>query len=204
MNHYKHLADSVVYSTRGLKAALIHKAPSLKLIGEGRSAFAFRINGTNLVLKVFFPQFEKVAEEEAGIYKELAGNPFFPTLHEAGSNYLVMDYVRGMTLYQCLVNGMPIAAGHIDEVDHALKLVREKGLNPSDIHLRNIIITPEDEVKLIDVARFRQAKQCSQWEDLKSAFYKYYRHERFPKKMPEPAMNLIAYFYKKGLLPSIN
>ncbi|WP_102264974.1 protein kinase family protein [Mesobacillus jeotgali] len=204
MNHYKHLADSVVYSTRGLKAALIHKAPSLKLIGEGRSAFAFRINGTNLVLKVFFPQFEKVAEEEAGIYKELAGNPFFPTLHEAGSNYLVMDYVRGMTLYQCLVNGMPIAAGYIDEVDHALKLVREKGLNPSDIHLRNIIITPEDEVKLIDVARFRQAKQCSQWEDLKSAFYKYYRHERFPKKMPEPAMNLIAYFYKKGLLPSIN
>ena len=204
MNQYKHLADSVVYSTRGLKAALIHKAPSLKLIGEGRSAFAFRINGTNLVLKVFFPQFEKVAEEEAGIYKELAGNPFFPSLHEAGRNYLVMDYVRGMTLYQCLVNGMPIGAGHIEEVDHALKLAREKGLNPSDIHLRNIIITPEDEVKLIDVARFRQGKQCSQWEDLKSAFYKYYRHERFPKKMPEPAMNLIAYFYKKGLLPSIN
>lgn len=204
MNQYKHLADSVVYSTRGLKAALIHKDPSLKLVGEGRSAFAFRINGTNLVLKVFFPQFEKVAEEEAGIYKELAGNPFFPSLHESGSNYLVMDYVRGMTLYQCLVNGMPIAADHIEDVDHALKLAREKGLNPSDIHLRNIIITPDDEVKLIDVARFRQTKRCSQWEDLKTAFYKFYRHDRFPKKMPEPAMNFIAFIYKKGLLPSIN
>ncbi|NKE06890.1 MULTISPECIES: protein kinase family protein [Mesobacillus] len=204
MNQYEHLANSVVYSIRGSKAALVHKDSSLRLVGEGRSAFAFRINGTNLVLKVFFPQFEKVAAEEAGIYKELAGIPFFPSLHESGRNYLVMDYVRGMTLYQCLANGMPIAAGHIEEVDHALKLAREKGLNPSDIHLRNIIITPDDEVKLIDVARFRQMKQCSQWDDLKSAFYKYYRNERFPKKMPEPAINLIAFFYKKGLLPTIS
>lgn len=204
MNQYEHLANSVVYSIRGSKTVLIHKDSSLKLIGEGRSAFAFRIKGSDLVLKVFFPQFEKIAEEEAGIYKDLAGNPFFPSLHEYGRNYLVMDYVRGKTLYQCLANGMPIAAGHIEEVDHALKLAREKGLNPSDIHLRNIIITPDGEVKLIDVARFRQTKRCSQWEDLKTAFYKYYRHERFPKKMPEPAINLIAFFYKKGLLPSMN
>ncbi|WLR54201.1 protein kinase family protein [Mesobacillus subterraneus] len=204
MNRYEHLANSVVYSIRGTKAALVHKDPSLKLIGEGRSAFAFKIKGTSLVLKVFFPHFDKVAEEEAGIYRVLAGNSFFPSLHESGSNYLVMDYVRGMTLFQCLVNGLPIAAEHIEDVDQALKLARQKGLNPSDIHLRNIIITPDDEVKLIDVARFRQTKQCSQWEDLKSAFNKYYRHERFPKKMPEPAMNLIAYFYKRGLLPSIN
>ena len=204
MDQYEHLANSVVYSIRGTKTALVHKDSSLRLVGEGRSAFAFRINGTNLVLKVFFPQFEKVAAEEAGIYKELAGNPFFPALHESGRNYLVMDYVRGMTLYQCLANGMPIADSHIEEVDQALKLAREKGLNPSDIHLRNIIITPDDEVKLIDVARFRQTKQCSQWKDLKNAFYKYYRNERFPKKMPEPAINLIAFCYKKGLLPTIN
>ena len=204
MNQYEHLANSVVYSIRGSKTVLVHKDSLLKLVGEGRSAFAFRIKGTDLVLKVFFPQFERVAAEEAGIYKELAGNPFFPALHESGSNYLVMDYVRGMTLYQCLVNGMPIAAGHIEEVDQALKLAREKGLNPSDIHLRNIIITPDDEVKLIDVARFRQTKRCSQWEDLKTAFYKFYRHDHFPKKMPEPAMNIIAFIYKKGLLPSIN
>jgi predicted Ser/Thr protein kinase len=204
MNQYEHLANSVIYSIRGSKAALVHKDSSLKLIGEGRSAFAFLIKGTDLVIKVFFPQFENIAAEEAGIYKQLTGNPFFPSLHEYGRNYLVMDYVRGKTLYQRLVNGLPISAGHIEEVDIALKLAREKGLNPSDIHLRNIIITPDDEIKLIDVARFRQTKECTQWEDLKNAFYKYYRHERFPKKMPEPAMNLIAFFYKKGLLPSID
>ncbi|WP_079505553.1 serine/threonine protein kinase [Mesobacillus jeotgali] len=204
MNQFEHLAKSVVYSIQGSKVALVHKDRTLKLIGEGRSAFAFLIEGTDLVLKVFFPQYSKIAEEEAEIYQQLTGNDFFPELHESGSNYLVIDYVRGLTLYQCLVNGMPIIPDHIEEVDHALKMAREKGLNPSDIHLRNIIITPDDDVKLIDVARFRQTKQCSQWDDLKTAFYKFYTHDRFPKRLPEPAMNLIAFFYKKGLLPSIN
>jgi predicted Ser/Thr protein kinase len=204
MNQYEHLAKSVVYSVRGSKMVLVHKDPRLKLIGEGRSAFAFLIKGTDLVLKVFFPQFCKIAAEEAAVYQQLAGSRFFPKLHESGSNYLVIDLVRGLTLYQCLVNGIPISPGHIEEVDHALNLAREKGLNPSDIHLRNILITQENDIKLIDVARFRQTKECSQWKDLKTAFYKFYSHERFPKKLPEPAMDLIAFFYKKGLLPSIN
>ena len=198
------LASSVVYVHRGSRVMLAEKDDCLQLIGEGRSAFAFRIRGTDLVLKVFFPPFERIAAEEAEIYQELKGNPFFPALHESGGNYLVIDYVQGTTLFNCLVNGIPIASRHIKEVDDALQLAREKGLNPSDIHLRNIIVTPDGNVRLIDVARFRQTKKCSQWDDLKRAFYKFYRHKRFPKKVPEYAMNVVAFFYKKGLLPSLN
>jgi predicted Ser/Thr protein kinase len=201
---YGDLASSVVYMMKGSRVVLAEKDERLQLIGEGRSAFAFKIRGTDLVLKVFFPPFERIAAEEAAIYKELKGNPFFPVLHESGKNYLVMDYVQGTTLFNCLVKGIPIASEHIKEVDNALQLAREKGLNPSDIHLRNIIVTPEGDVRLIDVARFRQTKKCSQWDDLKRAFYKFYRHKRFPKKVPQYAMNLVAFFYKKGLLPSIN
>lgn len=204
MSLYGDLAKSVVYMMKGSRVILAQKDVRLQLIGEGRSAFAFRIRGTDVVLKVFFPPFENIAAEEADIYKELKGNPFFPALHESGSNYLVIDYVQGTTLFNCLVKGIPIASQHIKEVDDALQLAREKGLNPSDIHLRNIIVTPDGNVRLIDVARFRQTKKCSQWDDLKMAFYKFYRHKRFPKKVPEPAMNVIAFFYKKGLLPSID
>lgn len=196
MKRYEHLAKSVIYSKKGSKVSLQEKDPGLQLIGEGRSAFAFRICGTDLVLKVFFPQYERIAAEESEIYRELDGNPFFPLLHESGRNYLVIDYVQGMTIFQCLANGMPIAAEHINEVDSAIKLAREKGLNPSDIHLRNIIITPEGEIRLIDVARFRQTKRCSQWDDLKMAFYTFYRHDMFPKKLPESAMNAVAFLYK--------
>lgn len=204
MIRYGDLANSVVYMMKGSRVVLAEKDDRLRLIGEGRSAFAFRISGTDLVLKVFFPPFERIAAEEAEIYKELKGNPFFPALYDSGCNYLVIDYVQGTTLFNCLVKGIPIASRHIKEVDDALQLAREKGLNPSDIHLRNIIVTPKGDVRLIDVARFRQTKKCSQWDDLKIAFYKFYKHKRFPKKVPEYAMNLVAFFYKKGLLPSIN
>ena len=204
MSLYGDLASSVVYMMKGSRVVLAEKDERLQLIGEGRSAFAFRIRGTDHVLKVFFPPFERIAVEESAIYKELKGNPFFPAMHESGKNYLVMDYVQGTTLFNCLVKGIPIASEHIKEVDNALQLAREKGLNPSDIHLRNIIVTPEGDVRLIDVARFRQTKKCSQWDDLKIAFYKFYRHKRFPKKVPQYAMNLVAFFYKKGLLPSID
>jgi predicted Ser/Thr protein kinase len=204
LKRYGDLAKSVVFTKKGSKVVLNGKDDDLLLIGVGRSAFAFRIRSTDHVLKVFFPPFEKIAAEEAEIYKALKGNPFFPALHESGNNYLVIDFVQGTTLFDCLVKGIPIASRHIKEVDDALQLAREKGLNPSDIHLRNIIVTPDGNVRLIDVARFRQTKKCSQWDDLKVAFYKFYKHKRFPKKVPEHAMNAIAYFYKKGLLPSIN
>lgn len=204
MKRYRNLAKSVVFTKKGSKVVLNGKDDGLELIGVGRSAFAFRIRGTDHVLKVFFPPFEKIAEEEAEIYKTLEGLPFFPALHESGINYLVIDFVQGTTLFECLVKGIPIATSFIKEVDDALQLARERGLNPSDIHLRNIIVTPSGNIQLIDVARFRQTKNCSQWDDLKSAFYKFYTHKRFPKKVPEYAMNAIAYFYKKGLLPSVN
>ncbi|RSD26654.1 protein kinase family protein [Mesobacillus subterraneus] len=203
MNQYERLANSVRYSVKGSQVVLLNKDQRLKLIGKGRSAFAFRISGTKYVLKVFFPQFEKIAAEEAEIYKHLKDNHFFPELHESGRNYLVIDYVQGTTFFECLVKGMPIAAGHIKEVDEALQLARKNGLNPSDIHLRNIIITPQGDIRLIDVARFRQTKRCSQWDDLKAAFHKFYRLKFFPKKMPEIALNTIAYIYKKGLFPSL-
>ncbi|HWL23625.1 MAG TPA: protein kinase family protein, partial [Ureibacillus sp.] len=68
------------------------------------------------------------------------------------------------------------------------------------VHLRNIFITSDKEVKIIDVARFRQVKVCTQWEDLKSAFYCYYKKPYFPKKIPEFMLNSIAALYKKNLL----
>jgi predicted Ser/Thr protein kinase len=204
LQRYRYLAESVSYQVRGSKVILVGKDNDLQLIGEGRSAFAFKIHDSDKVLKVFFPSFENIASQEAGIYHELSRNRFFPVLHESGSNYLVMDHVQGTTLFNCLVEGTPITRRQISEVDAALQLARAKGLNPSDIHLRNIIVTPDGSVKLIDVARFRQTKKCTQWDDLKTAFNKFYSHRLFPKKVPEFVINLIAFFYKKGLLPSLN
>lgn len=199
MNTYQELANTVVISPK--KNRLIHYDDSLKLIGTGRSAFVFRISNSSKAIKVFFPDFTYIAKEEAEIYQVLQDIPFFPTIFDSGLNYIVMDYIDGRTLFECVNQGIPITTNHIKEIDEALLLASSKGLNPSDIHLRNIFISSTNDIKLIDVARFRQTKNCTQWSDLKSAYLLYYKKRLFPKKIPATIMNTVAFIYKKQLIP---
>ena len=198
MKTYQELANTVVISPK--KNRLLHYDDSLKLVGTGRSAFVFRINNSSKAIKVFFPNYTYIAKEEADIYIALHDISYFPTVYDSGLNYIVMDFIEGRTLFECVNQGIPITAEHIKEIDAALLLASNKGLNPSDIHLRNIFITSTNEIKLIDVARFRQTKDCTQWSDLKSAYVLYYKKPYFPKKIPAPIMNTVAFFYKKQLI----
>ncbi|MGN1402484.1 MAG: hypothetical protein ACI4XL_13400 [Bacillus sp. (in: firmicutes)] len=110
-----------------------------------------------------------------------------------------MDYIEGITLFDCLSKGISIESQYIEEIDRVLSMAEHRGLNPSDIHLRNILLTKDKEIKLIDVARFRQRKSCRQWDDLKTAYFKAYRRRFFPKKLPVRLMNAIVAIYKKQM-----
>jgi tRNA A-37 threonylcarbamoyl transferase component Bud32 len=148
------------------------------------------------VLKVFHSQFSDMAQNEITAYLKLGQAPHYAKLYAYGPLYLVIDYIEGITLFKCLTDGIPIPESVIHEVDAAITFARQKGLNPSDIHLRNILLTKEG-AKLIDLGRFLQTKACHQWDDLKKAYYKYYLHPSFPKKIPERILNYIASKYHK-------
>jgi predicted Ser/Thr protein kinase len=199
LKNYQTLADTVIISH---KNKLVHSGDELKLIGTGRSAFVFRIEESDKVIKVFYPQFVHVAKEETDIYQVLQGISYFPTVYNSGPNYIVMDFIEGATLFECLTKGKFVTSAHIKEIDYALSLAAERGLNPSDIHLRNILITPAGDIKMIDVARFRQKKDCTQWHDLKKAYRRHYLKPYFPKKIPAPILNALAFLYKKELIPT--
>jgi len=96
--------------------------------------------------------------------------------------------------------GVTISDNIIKEIDVALQLARQEGLTPSDLHLKNIFLTSDHKVKIIDVARYRQTKACYQWGDLKYAYDHYYKKRYFPKKIPAYMLNTIALFYKKNLI----
>lgn len=198
MSIYQKLVETVVMNKRN---RLLSYDISLKLVGKGRSAFVFRIRGTDRVIKVFFQNYIHLAKEEVEIYQMLAGIDYYPSIYDAGKNYFVMDYIAGNTLFECMTNGRIITEGHLKEIDYALSMASDVGLNPSDIHLRNIFITFNDEIKLIDVARFRQTKDCRQWDNLKKAYHQFYCKPFFLKKTTTVLLNMIAYFYKKGLIP---
>lgn len=198
MNTYEALASTVIISKDN---RLLSYDDSLQLIGTGRSAFVFKIKSTDKAMKVFFPNFTHLAIEETQIYKVLKDISYYPTVYHSGDNYIVMDYIEGHTLFECITNGKVITSDHIQEIDFALALASARGLNPSDIHLRNIFITSNGEIKIIDVARFRQTKDCVQWHNLKKAFQRHYVKSYFPKKISAPLLNTVAFLYKKGLIP---
>lgn len=113
----------------------------LKLIGVGRSAAAFKIRNEDKVIKVFFPNHHDKAHVEALAYEKVKGLEHFPRLYEKGRNYIVIDYIEGMTLFDHLVTGTYVKEAYIREVDAALESAKQRGLNPVDIHLRNIIVS---------------------------------------------------------------
>lgn len=198
---YQQLAESVVFKrTQKNVAVESYNDKQLTMAGSGRSAYVFKLKNTKKVLKVFYPPFGHLAKREAKIYKKLEGISYFPVMHASGENYIVIDYIDGLTLFECLVKGKHIDENVLDEVDHAILLAKNRGLNPSDIHLHNILITSDGKVKLIDVVRFEQVKQCSQWDDLKRGYYKYYKKRIFPRKIPSKFLLMIAFFYKRNLL----
>ncbi|MGE7781089.1 protein kinase domain-containing protein [Peribacillus sp. NPDC097264] len=200
LSQYYRLAQSVKIAN-DKNHTLIEADDSLSLIGKGRSAYVFRIQDTDLALKVFFPAHTHTAKIEADIYRAVQHIEYYPTLFDAGERYLVIDYIEGHTLFEHLTMGIPVTEEKVKEIDHALNLARKVGLNPSDIHLRNILITSDKKVKIIDLARFRQTKSCKQWHDLKRVFHLFYRRPYFPKKIPTFILNSIAAIYKKRFLP---
>jgi len=180
----------------------IEHLPKELWIGTGRSAYVFRVRGTDRVIKKFYPSFHPLAELEGGIYEQLTTFSTYARMFEYGPDYLVLEYIEGQTLFECLVSGTYIPESVLTTVDAALAEARAVGLNPSDIHLRNILLTANG-ARIIDVARFRQTEPCTQWDDLKKAYQYVYAKPFFPKKLSETFLNTIADVYKGRLFESI-
>lgn len=138
---------------------VIHQPKEFTLVGRGRSAAVFRIGSENRAVKVFYPAFHHLAAKEAEVYRRLNNTFYFPAFLEEGANYIIVEYLSGVTFYDCLVKGLEITPRMVDGVDQALDFAKSKGLNPSDIHLGNIIFTNKKEIKIIDVVRFTQDKK---------------------------------------------
>ncbi|GIO24038.1 RIO1 family regulatory kinase/ATPase [Oceanobacillus sp. J11TS1] len=193
---YCYYVSTILFVKKNRRVKVLEHHRDLKLYGMGRSAAVFKVKNENRVIKVFYPSFEKTAMQEKQNYEKLNGKHYYPAIYEAGTNYLVMDFIEGKTFFECLAEGISIKPYYIERVDRGLQYAKEAGLNPSDIHLHNLIVTKDDDVRIIDVARFSQEKQCTQWEDLKQAYMRYYQSSYFPKKIPKWVMYTVSKIYR--------
>jgi serine/threonine protein kinase len=146
----------------------------LKCIGVGTDAAVFQS------IKIPAFAFKKYAKDkldkvkaEAEVYENLGDSPFFSRCFASYDDYLVLSYEEGNTLFDCVLQGIHIPEQVIHDVEEAREYVRSIGLNPRDIHLKNILLQ-NGRAKILDVSEYILPGNDFRWEHLKKGYEQYY------------------------------
>ncbi|WP_421385088.1 serine/threonine protein kinase [Bacillus salacetis] len=151
-------------------------ADGLVLAGTGTDAAVFRsLLLPHLAFKVYADEKCGKKAVEEYVYDRLGTSPYFSKKIGSGENFLVLSYEEGTTLYDCLLQGISIPLNVINEVEEAREHIRNQGLNPRDMHLKNILLY-EGKVKIIDVSEYIQPGNDHRWEYLRRGYEQYYRY----------------------------
>ncbi|EXX88464.1 serine/threonine protein kinase [Paenibacillus darwinianus] len=168
----------------------------VQCIGIGTDAAVFTCDSApGYAFKLYSDIALNKKEIEAGVYERLAGIPYFPHCFGDGRNYLVLSLESGTTLYDCLVQGVPIPEQAILDVEEARALVRSRSLNPRDIHLKNVILQ-NGRGKVLDVSEYVLEGNDNRWEHLVWAYRLFYKMIE-GRKIPVWALEAVKNGYVK-------
>lgn len=149
-------------------------ADDLRCVGIGTDAAVFYYHKTpHYAYKVYSDQALEKKGVEASVYENLQGAPYFARCYGEGPNYLVLSFEQGITLYDCLLQGIPVPEQAILDVEEAREFIRSKGLNPRDIHLKNVLLQ-EGRGKVLDVSEYVQEGNDHRWEHLLWVYNHFY------------------------------
>lgn len=146
----------------------------LKCIGVGTDAAVFQsLSAPDYAFKLYAKDRVNKVKVEANVYHILGDSPFFSTCFASYDEYLVLSYEEGKTLFDCILQGIHIPEQVVNDVENAKEYVRNKGLNPRDIHLKNILLQ-NGRAKIIDVSEYVLPGNDYRWEHLKKGYEQYY------------------------------
>ncbi|OLP20300.1 serine/threonine protein kinase [Leptolyngbya sp. 'hensonii'] len=176
----------------------VHALPEpWQLIGTGNyAAVVYHPDSPDRVVKVYAPGRSGFAEE-VEVYRRLGVHPAFSTCFYAGTGFLILKRLYGITLYDCLHLGLQIPEQVIQDIDQALNYAQSRGLYPHDVHGRNVMMA-EGRGLVVDVSDFLQEEACSKWADLKAAYYGFYLPFLYPTRLRIPyfVLDLVRISYR--------
>lgn len=150
-----------------------NRSYSWKTVGSGNYAGVFSNDfNPEWVVKVYGRDPEEL-KKEIEVYKKLGNHPSFSTLYAHSENYLVLKKIEGITLFDALIKGVQIPKSVIDDIDEAIEYARSVGLNPFDVHGKNVVMS-KGRGYIVDVSDFYKQGYCRKWDDLKKAYEKIY------------------------------
>lgn len=148
------------------------------------------------VVKIYAPGRSGI-QEEVEVYEKIESHPSYSKCFYHTENYLILKRLEGKTLFFCIKEGIQIPKQVIDDIDEALEYARSLGLNPHDVHVKNVMIV-EGRGVVVDISDFSESKKCFLWEDFKKAYYKIYLplFYKYHPAIPEFYLNIIRRSYR--------
>jgi hypothetical protein len=174
-----------------------------KQLGAGNYAAVFVPSSPDMdryAVKVYAPGREGW-EEEVEVYRRIGDHPAYSCCYHAaetnGMQYLVLRCLSGKTLYNCVLDGEPIPECAIRDIDEALDYARSRGLNPHDVHGKNVMVS-DGRGLVVDISDFLKDEPCMMWDDLKRAYNRIYKPflSKRPVAIPEWVMNSVRRGYR--------
>lgn len=135
--------------THGPSIELIVENPTnLEFVAKGAHGAVFKLSKDRCV-KIYAE--ERNAEYEAKTYSMSQGSEFIPRLYEVGKNYIVIEYIEGISLWKYIVEKKDIPFDISKKIVLLLKEMKGLGFSRIDSSLRHIIITKDGNLKAIDL-----------------------------------------------------
>jgi hypothetical protein len=156
----------------------------LRLLGGGTDAIVVQHPGLpERAFKVYAPETVGCLADEYEAYGRLAGSGYFAACLGRGDFYLVLSYEPGPTLYECLVQGIPVPEQVMADVEAARRYARRVGLHPKDIHLKNVLLQG-NRARILDVSKYvAPGDEDRVWDHLAEGYRRFYpviRGRRIP------------------------
>ncbi|MBF8984850.1 hypothetical protein IZY60_15015 [Lutibacter sp. B2] len=129
-----------------------------KLIANGSQGAVFKLSDERCV-KIYADKNEVIREADA--YKRIEGSPVCPRLYEVGHNYIVMEYINGLTLRSYLKRKNYISESVTMQMLLLLREMKKLGFTVVDFGLNNVIITKGTILRLIDLANVFSIKRSN-------------------------------------------
>jgi len=127
---------------------IVDNPTNLKLIDKGAHGAVFKLSNDKCV-KIYAE--ERNAELEANTYRRVQGSEIVPKLYDVGSNYIVMEFIEGISLSKYISDKKEISFNISQKLVFLLKEMRRLGFTRLDSSLRHIIITSDGRLKIIDL-----------------------------------------------------
>ncbi|MDR7080250.1 RIO-like serine/threonine protein kinase [Neobacillus niacini] len=135
---------------------VVHNPTPFPLVGRGKHGAVFKISSDQCV-KIYVKQKNILKESEA--LKATQDSPIVPKLYEVGENYVVMEYIEGPTLEQYLEAKGIITEGITSKILSLIQEMKRLNFARLDPRLRNILVTNQEELKIIDLVHSFKTKK---------------------------------------------